>query len=621
MKRELRYIILAVIIIAVIGILAVLVSDTVLYSLETDTFPSRFHDNVDVLKIKSINSTMDILPLLQELSDSPFPVSLNIRIRNIEEARRYLDYFARNNIRVKNLVVTLDMEDSEIQELSKNAALQRELLDELMRSSISMDMLDDLEIQYRNAVNPDLMMSVRYQRAALLKKIHGIRDQYSKSTDTIIAIDKKTGLDPVKQEKGREEVQKIVQAMDKKYGTPGTPGTIPEIDFPIHRTLQLTFIVRPGAGVYGDTITCFGSLLSSALDRSASVENRPLTLYLDNKILLNGKTDPTGSFSYDLKIDRISAGIHTLYAQSDFTTSEIRKLRVDSVDSVTTLAVDSGLNWTGLNWSQVVCSGTVNTNLPVNGAPVQLVWDKTHRSEAVTDETGSFSSILVLPPGNHTIIAMFEGEGFPINPSVSEPVEVTITRPAPIFGLVPQADDLLAIIIIAVGLLSLFITGAIFYLRRIGVKISLKLPAFPAFKRTGHSLDQPIKLPEVPRELPSAPPPEEKAPPVSAPVTDTSLASRFGQILKDEGLSAAAHMAYHTITGRVAGDLRIRQYQVLTPREVSQSCKGRRYCRTFSSFVALYERIRYGGQQTPAVRVEFEEAMESTRLRVEGEDH
>jgi len=191
MKRIYRYALLAIIVIAVLGILAVSVPHTVLYSLESDTFPSRFHDNVDVLKIKSINSTTDVLPLLQELSDSSFPVSLNLRIRNVGEARRYLNYFSRNNNRVKNLVVTLDMQNSELQELSKNTAMQQQLLDELIKSSAALDILDALEVQYRDTVNPELLKSVRYQREALLRKIHGIHSQYGECTASIMAIDKR----------------------------------------------------------------------------------------------------------------------------------------------------------------------------------------------------------------------------------------------------------------------------------------------------------------------------------------------------------------------------------------------------------------------------------------------
>ena len=178
MRRVYRYLAIIVIILVTAGMLAAFIPDTVLYSLETDTSSSRFHDNVDALKVQSVNSTTDVMPDLQGLLDSPSPIMLNIRIRDVDEARRELALLAKNNIRVNNLIVNLDMSDSAIQDLSKNSVKQRELLQDLLNSSISLDALNNLEIQYRDQNRPNLQVSVQYQKEEILKKINNLRDQY-----------------------------------------------------------------------------------------------------------------------------------------------------------------------------------------------------------------------------------------------------------------------------------------------------------------------------------------------------------------------------------------------------------------------------------------------------------
>ena len=61
MRAEARYAILVVLVLCVLMALGLSLSGPLLYTLEKDVFPSRFHENTDVLKIKYLNSTSDIL--------------------------------------------------------------------------------------------------------------------------------------------------------------------------------------------------------------------------------------------------------------------------------------------------------------------------------------------------------------------------------------------------------------------------------------------------------------------------------------------------------------------------------------------------------------------------------
>jgi len=119
MNTYVRYAVLAVLTIGILLALAFTISTPVLYTLENGNFSSRFHENTDALKQQSLNSTTDIDPQIQDFMDSPGPVSLDIHIHDFEQARRDLEQFKKSQGSLNNLIVHLDMNESEIQELEK----------------------------------------------------------------------------------------------------------------------------------------------------------------------------------------------------------------------------------------------------------------------------------------------------------------------------------------------------------------------------------------------------------------------------------------------------------------------------------------------------------------------
>ena len=599
MRRVYRYLVIVVLILVTAGMLAAFVPDTVIYSLEKEILSTRFHENVDALKAQSVNSTTDVMPDLQDLVDSPGPVMLSIRVRDADEARRDLELFAKNNIRVNNLIVNLDMNESVIQDLSKNSIRQRELLQDLVNSSVSLDALDNLEIQYRDQNRPDLQVSVQYQKAEILKKIHAIRDQYRISAEAIIGISNRTGLDPETQERSAEELGKIVQDIDTRHG----PETIV---VPPVRPLQLTLLVQPDIATYGDTIECFGSLFSSSGVTVNGVPDTPVTLFFDNRTLATTTTAASGTYSRDIPVERVSAGSHTLYSQSGVTQSEVRTITITAVESVTTLAANPAPGQGEIN-----CSGTVQANRPVHNAPVELIWDQTNSIGTTTDAAGAFSATIRLPPGRHSLVARFSGDGYPIHPSESEPHEVMIYPP--VYDNQAQ-NSWIFLGILSVSILSFFAVGALWYVRRINAKRNAGTTRPEKTVQTGTLLTGSHPASPVPELLPEEPSADATPPP-------SSLAMRYEEVLTGHGLSDAAHLAYGDLSKRIAGDIRIPQYQTLTPREFSRSCKGRSYCGIFAVFVSIYEIIRYAGQRTVTVQHEFEQAMETTRSELEGDDH
>ena len=593
-----RYVLLAGMAFAVIGVLVFFFSSPLLYSLEQDMFPSRFHDNIDALAQQTLNSTTDVLPLEQDLIGYTGPITLNIRIKDVDDARRELELFSRSNLRLNSLIVTLDMNQSEIQELSQSSARQRELLEGLMNSSISLNALQDLEIQYRDQNDQGRLLAVQLQGDALRKKIEGLYTQYKAETKIVTDISVKQGLDVSSQEESLSELDAYMKEIN----------AVPQeqVNLPIRTSAQLSFIAYPGTGIYGDSIACSGYFFTIYGFLAHGDPGKQVTVYLDTTPVSTVTTDALGSFDLQVPIERIPAGTHSLHAESGLTQSDMRSLTVVPVDSVTTLAV-SNATTSGI----VSCTGTVlAANRTVRSAPVELVWDGSHVISTITDADGRFSTPLRLPDGPHTVVARFTGEGYPIRPSESAPQGVVVS--IQYLPNLPAFPFMLVIMILLIaGIFTLFIGGAWYYLRRMPGRTR---PVSPDMTEPAGS-DQTADTDKVSPEevIPSEPAGDGTAP--------DSLFARYAHILQEGGLSAAARVVYLGFCVRIAKDLHIRQYTALTPRELSQSCTKKPYCGPFSSFVLVYERVRYGGYRSAAVQTEFEAEMKNTDTQLGGEDH
>ena len=600
MRADARYAVLLVLGLCVIAALAFSFSGPLIYSLEKDVFFSRFHDNTDVLKIQSLNSTTDVLPLMQDLLDFTGPIVINIRIQDIEQARRDLELFAKRHGSFDNLIIRLDMSESEMEEFSKSNALQQQLLMELLNSSVSLDSLKTLEIQYRDTNRPDMLMSIQYQGDAIRKKVRELYVQYQKETEKVVEISTKYGLDVTSEEESLQEFERYIREID------ATEKSQAVFDFPIRRSAQLSLLIYPETGRYGDTIRCFGYYFSLYGFRVQGTPGKQITLFLDDGPVGTVMTDNIGSYTINVPIYKVTAGAHTLHAESGITQSDVRILTITPVDSTTTLSVTKA-NSKG----EVTCTGSVIANRPVRSAPVQLVWDQTHVVETTTSANGEFKTTIRLPDGTHTLVARFSAEGYPLTPSESEPHVVDISILRIITPIMPDLHWEVLFLMVA-GIFFLFVGGAWYYLRRM-----------PGKKPFGDWISRELGRHEV--ILPDRGPPDQEIPeqgrPADTPAGETpapeSLIERYTRILQEEGLSAAARSAYQQFAMHIARELQISRYRSLTPREVSRSCTKKPYCGPFSVFVTIYEQVRYGGFRSLKTRAEFETAMHTTRSTLE----
>jgi hypothetical protein len=599
MNHKIRYAILAVCISGILLALILVISSPELYSQQMETFPSNFHKNTDELTLSSVNSTTDIFPVVQDVLDSAGSVSLNLHINNIEQAQYDLQKLGASQQLLNKIVVKLDMRESEIQELQNNVAAQKELLASLINTSVSLDSLQSLEIQYQSEDNQDMLSTVRLQGNDLRKKVQDLDTRYQKATEHVTLIGKKVGLNVTKNQESQTQVEALVKEIESPIATSGDTVLIPGED-------RVSLFLRPDSGKYRDIIEYMGISLTLNGNTTLRSEGTQIRLYLDDQLLSNTTADKFGYYNVKLPIDRIPAGSHTIYARSPTSRSANQTLTVIPADSVTNLTISSPDQNGNVN-----CTGYVSATYPVAFGSVQITWDETHIIITKTDANGFFSKEVQLPPGAHTIIADFPAIGYPINPSASEPQVVNIS-------ILPAGNQLLLTLGV-IGIFLLFLGAAVFYIWRMTRK-RLPLPEGtfwnkpdPTPSPTGNALPEPAVV------ITSTD--QTSAVDAFRKLDTETVITYYVRILQEQGLSAASWCAYQQMAARIARDLHIKRYKSLTAREMSRICKGKPYCGTFVRMTSAYERIRYGNDASGADRALFENAMQLTDEQTGGEHH
>jgi hypothetical protein len=605
MNAKFRYTVLACIILVILLELALTLPTPLLYTIEKEAFPSPFHDNAEAMKFQSLNSTTDVDPDLQDFIDSTGPISLNIRIHNIDDARRDLELFQKSHGSLKNLIVKLDMNESEIQDLEQNTALQKDILDSLLNTSETLDSLQQLEIQYHEQNNEDMLSTVRLRGNELRKKVAGLDARYRNATEKIVSTSTKLGLDTTKTQASEKDVEQIVKDIQEPKSTtliPVDTSILPGED-------RVSLFIRPDTGRYRDVIEYMGISLTLTGNTTFRSQGQPITLYIDDQPVPAFQTDTFGYYDAKIPIERITAGSHFVYVRSPTSRSTNRTLTIIPVNSITNLTVSRPDQNATVN-----CTGFVLANRPVRSASVEIRWDETHVLVTKTDVNGSFMKEIKLPPGRHTIIAGFSGDGYPINASESEPRIVDVALIEGIGPIEPDNWQLLLLIPI-IGIVLLFLGAAAFYLQRMTNRRK---------SLSGTSGNNGISGETGPDILHSG---DHQAPGTEIPADgsgehgDESLIAYYTRLLKEQGLNTTSRKIYEILAVRIARDLRIKRYKTLTAREMSRNCRGKPYCGAFTRFISTYERIRYGGKDSVKDQEMFETAMHSADEQMGGEDH
>jgi hypothetical protein len=602
MNAKTRYAIFFLLVIAILVALALTIPSPLLYTLEEDSFPSPFHKNTDVLKQLATNSTDDIVPEIQEFVDFTGPLSLSIRVHDVEQARRDFERFQNSHGSLKNLIVKLDMNESEIQELERNTALQKEILDTLLNTTISLDELQVMEIQYHSENNQDMLTTIRLRGEELRKKVRGMSARYQNATERVADSGRKLGINMTKNQESQVVVDQIIGQIENPQAE-----TLLRVDTSlVPGDDRISLFLRPDTGKYREVIEYMGISLSLQGNVTRREGGKQIILYMDDVPFSTVATDSFGYYNTKIPVERVTSGTHTIYSRSPTSRSVNRTLTVEQVQSATNLSVSHTNRSTTIN-----CSGAVMANYPVRSASVELVWDETHVLVTKTDSRGWFMKEIDLPPGRHTILARFNGAGYPNDPSVSAPQVIEIS-------LIPRTGDELELwdvllVIFAIAILAGFVKATLYYIQRMTRKIEARTKTGEVSGTTSTSGSLEDSAADLPAQ--SADTSELMDP------DNETIVSYYTRLLEEKGLKAASWRVYQQLAARVARDQEIRRHRTLTAREISRGCKGKPYCRPFARFIAVYERIRYGGIVSVKDQTVFETALHTTDEQMEGDRH
>ncbi|HQC13354.1 MAG TPA: hypothetical protein PKY15_08360, partial [Methanoregulaceae archaeon] len=250
----------------------------------------------------------------------------------------------------------------------------------------------------------------------------------------------------------------------------------------------------------------------------------------------------------------------------------------DVILAETSLTLDEPVVYEGA----LSCSGGLFSDRgPVDGVRVDLMVDGRRSTSQLTDEQGAFKVNIRPGPGEHKVWALFSNPDVPLSESQSRVYSVTIPPPRlqeP--GFFDSWENVLALVLGALVLAGTII-GAYAYIRR-------SRPHIPAFLRrprtAGENLPDTVATPDTPIQESGQNVPEPSG-------DDVFLAYSKAA---DSNIREAVHILFSSVRDEIAGMLSLKKPLSLTPREICRKCSNLPLFADLSTFVRLYESIRYG---------------------------
>jgi len=541
MKR-LPLLVLVVLSAVFLALLTPYVLEPELYTKENGSY-TPYHSDPAIMSAYSYERSTDIQAMMQQLLDAPQQIVLNIQIRDFEEAQREFEEYKERSEYFSNVVVNLDLSESAVGDFRRENRKNMEALERMINESVRFDEVNRLEIKYRDEENPALLYTVVLEGEAIQNTLKKTSTQFAGREPDLLAVSTELGLNTTRYEEAVETMETIVEE-DRRAQQQREERQLP---LP---PASLSLSVSPGTGRYLDTLRVAGTYTYSS--------GEPVTLVLDSRDWQTVVPDEKGVFSTTLPIERIREGQHVLFATTGSLYSNLAIFSVIPSDTVLSFWIYQGTD----HWDEVLLDGELFTGeIPVAAAPVRILVDESEAAVVETDADGYYYGSVNLTKGNHTVQAVFDDPGFPLNPSESELREV---------DLAPSVPLLLAVGVGA-GALVLASIGALWYLRR-------RNPPVMSVASPVRSDRTVIEAPE-----PAMPPPAAPSP------VDTLI--RYKQLFAAGDWSGAALVLYRSVIHRFLP----MDADTLTPREVAARVAGTPAGVAFGSFVTRYEEVRYGG--------------------------
>jgi hypothetical protein len=515
-----------------------------LYTIGNESF-TQSQANPAALEQLSQEKSGELYGLMQDLLDAPQPVVLNIRIHDFEEAERAFEEYRQQSRSFDKLVVSLELDESAVGDFQKENRKNMAALERMINESAQFQELNQLEITYRSEQNPSLLYTVTYEGQAIQQAITKTSDEFRARSQNILEISQELGLNVTRYLDSVKVLKEIADADRVRQNQRVA-------DQPALRASQITLSVLPAYGTYGDTLQVRGT------HTFRNVQD--IVLYLDSREWKTVRPDQNNIFGTTLAIGKIRSGLHLLFARSGNLNSNIVSFTIVPVNSTLSLQVEPGGRW-----EEVVCTGSLMAGeVPVSGALVGVLLDGVDLLEVPTAPDGTYETSFNLTEGEHTLQTVFDGVGYPLNPSESEVLAITASPSA------SPAPGLPVTVLAGIGFIGLATLGAVWYLRRQGT-----VPV--------------VIEPEAATVVAETPPDEQKPPP--PPPVDVLIS--YQDLFTAGNWGEAAYGLYRSLTARLFPDAA--DPLAKTPRELLAGLGPAPVAVPFRSFVGRYEEVRYGG--------------------------
>ncbi|RQD82609.1 MAG: hypothetical protein D5R96_04275 [Methanocalculus sp. MSAO_Arc2] len=557
-------------------------ADPTLYSIEQDA-ETPLHDRVTVLRQISRDSTGVALPLMEEIFADSGTLVLNLNLKDFSSAERDLEHYLARTREFDNLVIRLDMSQSDLDEWRQLNAQNKDALLTLFEDTERFSELARLEIEYRDADDPDMLYSIMYEGEALRSKIRETVAAYEARSEEMIRVSEHFEVDTTSYTHSVDDAQQIAADVDTEQEKRSE--TIRR-EIPPAAPMQVSLGVEPFEVWYGDTLTLSGMVRGT--------NNRVVSVYLDGRLFKEVTAAEDGAFVHRETIGRIRSGMHTVYATIDGAFSDVQHFRVFRSKTAITLENPGAQMVTG----RLVAGEAAD--IPVSGAPIRIIYPyyNWHMVTTSTDADGRFSFDLedYLWIGEHQIAAVFDDTAFPLEEASSDAVTITVLPeerrllPFPDPGTETGEGYPLASILLAAVIILIASAGGIWYLRR--RPGGAVLPAAPKIEAPADDPDQ-LQDDEMPPE-PDDPdqPQDDEMPPEpddlasGSPEGDPGLAAYWQ--LADIDYPSALRYLFHSLahkaglddpSTKTTGDLR----QLIPEDE------------RLMIWLSAYDRVLYGG--------------------------
>ena len=373
---------------------------TVLYEAADDAY-SASHKDVNAVSVMTTQEADTILPLMAEIMLQSSKIALEIDSKDFEYSERELQEYANLLNRLKTNNAKIKLGNTEINDFRLSSEELKIAL-EVLNSDVAR--VEELKQQIRENPGDASSLAAMYAEIQVLsKEISLTAETYTATADSMITAAQSQNLDTVHLEQATANVNKI--AADALSGVNTLrPGS----------DLQILFTLSEDTFVYGDTLKIDGSSRISGLHE----------IYLDSRVLGTVNLTTTDTFTKSFKITNVSAGKHTVSIRCQDAVSKQAEISVLSTNS--TVFISSA----DVSGNTVTITGALKTadDVFVSGAKVDVYADGVGLlGTNTTNKNGVFSVQTELADGEYLVYAEFADFSFPLEESVSEPVEVSVS--------------------------------------------------------------------------------------------------------------------------------------------------------------------------------------------------